>query len=44
MFGMGTSFSDWYSRDRMDVQVTQLKGPSAEDTSSFNLTSLGWFL
>ncbi|EXB81212.1 hypothetical protein L484_013153 [Morus notabilis] len=34
MFGMGTGLSDWYSRDRMDVQVT------AEDTSSFNLTSL----
>lgn len=38
MIGMGTSLSE--SRDRIDVQVTQIKGPSAEDSSYFNLTSL----
>ncbi|GMN49358.1 hypothetical protein TIFTF001_018525 [Ficus carica] len=36
MIGMGTSLSE--SRDRIDVQVTQIK--SAEDSSYFNLTSL----
>lgn len=40
MIGMGTSLSE--SRDRIDVQVTQIK--SAEDSSYFNLTSLGWLL
>lgn len=39
MIGMGTNLSN--SRDRMDVQVTQVKSPTLEDSCSFNLTTLG---
>lgn len=38
MIGMGTTLSN--SRDRMDVQVTEVKSPSVEDSCSFNLTTL----
>lgn len=39
MIGMGTTVSD--SRDSMDVQVTEVNCPAAEDFSTINLTTLG---
>ncbi|KAF3430918.1 hypothetical protein FNV43_RR25648 [Rhamnella rubrinervis] len=39
MIGMGTTLSD--SRHSMDVQVTEVNCPAAEDTSTINLTTLG---
>lgn len=39
MIGMSDSFSD--SKDHMDVQVTEVNGPAAEDDSSISLTTLG---
>ncbi|XP_015895936.3 protein NEOXANTHIN-DEFICIENT 1 [Ziziphus jujuba] len=38
MIGMSDSFSD--SKDHMDVQVTEVNGPAAEDDSSISLTTL----